>query len=809
MKNNLITVLVAVLIICLNQTVQAQKAAAYKIYGTVIDSANNKPADLITVNLRTADKNIKTTLTAADGSFSVEVTEPQPYKLVIVGVGYQTRTIAVAINTASVLHINVGKIALIRQTTQLKDVVVAGNRPTIKQEAGRIIYDLTADPESKGNNLMTMMRKVPFISVDASDNLLLKGNSSFKVFIDGKPSNMIENNLKAILQSMPASTIERIEVITNPPAKYDAEGLAGIINIVTLKKIGDGYKGTLNTNGNYPVGGPGLGSSFSIKQGKVGFSFNGGANYSRSPAVQNLNSRQTFGSNATLLTQTGNRKPESRTGYMGTELSLEINPRNLLTAQLSINGYHFDSDYSQQSLLAGNTGTLESYNLYNNNTGSNNGFDVGLNYQAGFKSDKSKLLTFSYRYTNYGSIRNGQIDIANPVNYNQADYEQDNSTQTAEQTLQIDYVQGIKALVIEAGLKGILRKSESDFQYLLYNAGTSKFEPFSEFSNQFNYHQNVFSAYNSYQYNLKSWSVNAGVRLEKTFIDANFISSGTVISPNYLNVVPSVSFNKTFTDKSSLSVGYNQRIKRPGINRLNPFVDRSNPNYESTGNPALQPVLINNFQLTYNLPKKLAVTMGLSYSFINNIDLRVYITDPATGITRSTYQNMGKASNLNLDFNLSYPLTQRWNLSANGNLAYFNVMGVVDNAEIENKMLTRNVTVSTSYKLDRGWRLNAGAVNIGRNITDLQTKANGLLRTSFSVNKELIRNKLNFATVINNPFTKYRNNEQRTIGANFTQLNITRDYFRSYSVSLNYNFGELKSNIKKNIRGIKNDDVSN
>ncbi len=173
----------------------------------------------------------------------------------------------------------------------------------MKQEVDRISYDLQADPESKVFSVLDMMRKVPLLSLDADNNILLKGNSDFKILINGKPSSMVERNYKEILRTMPASSIERIEVITTPPAKYDAEGLAGIINIITNKKLDNGYNGSLNFSERFPNGGPGFGGSFSAKFGKIGMSAFGGASIFKSPQIINSTSRNTFGDENTILTK--------------------------------------------------------------------------------------------------------------------------------------------------------------------------------------------------------------------------------------------------------------------------------------------------------------------------------------------------------------------------------------------------------------------------------------------------------------------------------------------------------------------------
>ncbi|MCD8540704.1 MAG: hypothetical protein LRY55_13750 [Leadbetterella sp.] len=219
-------------------------------------------------------KAVKGDYTKTDGSFTFSGLNPSRYEVQLTAVGYRTHTLPAEITDHS---LDLGKITLRENTAGLQEVKVTAAKPIVQQEADRILYDTQADPESKVFNALEMMRKVPHLSLDAEDNILLKGNGDFKILINGRPSGMIERNYKDVLRSMPASSIQRIEVITTPPSRYDAEGLSGIINIITNKRIDNGYTGNLNTSWRYPVGGPGTGGSLSARLGKWGLSAFGGA----------------------------------------------------------------------------------------------------------------------------------------------------------------------------------------------------------------------------------------------------------------------------------------------------------------------------------------------------------------------------------------------------------------------------------------------------------------------------------------------------------------------------------------------------
>jgi ferric enterobactin receptor len=780
------------------------QTATGQISGMVADSATHKIPDYITVNIKTDNTPVKALITKADGSFTFTGLKPLKYTVSLSAIGYQTKNIIVDI-TANTKN-NLGTILVQSQTKQLKEVAITADKPIIKQEVDRISYDLQADPDSKVSNVLEMLRKVPFVSLDPDDNILLKGNSSYKIFINGKPSSMMERDPKNILRSMPASTIQRIEVITTPPAKYDAEGLAGIINIITNKKIDNGYNGSVNVNEKFPGGGPGAGTSFTFKEGKFGISEYSGANIYNSPATTSLNTRVTTGATPTNLTQQGDGTSDSKHGYFGTELSYEIDSLNLISGQFNINGSTYNGNSSQSSILNGSASVLQGYDLANLNNGHGRGIDASVNYQLGFKKNKTKLLTFSYRYINYHENNSNDLAATDRINYTTPDYNQDNRIGASEQTVQVDFVQPLKKWNIEAGIKGIFRDNRSDFQYNSFNPVNNQFEFNDTLSNKYNSIQDIFAAYNTWQYAGKSWGIKAGVRIEQTITDADFISTISTVHQNYLNVIPSVALNWNFKNNSSINFGFTQRINRPGINQLNPFVNRSNPNFVSSGNPDLHPVLINDIQFGYHITKKGSLNIGLMYDFAKGLFLQASTFDPATNITYTMYQNTGKASGAGGFVNLNYPITKKWNFNLNSNMLYFWLNGYVDGVLQNNNFLAISLSSSTGYNFEKGWRIGANFDLTGQNPTGVQGKRNGFTSVAVNVNKQLIKDKLSLSASLRNPFTKYRYSKTETHGTDFNQTMINQNYFRAVNFSLNYNFGKLKEGIKKTKRSINNDD---
>ena len=801
--NNICKLLCALIALFLPLIVSAQEQSG-TVKGTVADSLTSKVAEYITLAIKKDGVVIKTAISAADGGFAVTAVPFGKYTLTATATGYLAKTVAFEL-TAEKQEFDAGKMLLGAQVNTLSDVSVVAMRPIIKQDVDRITYDTQADPESKVLTVLDMMRKVPLLSLDADDNIKLKGSDNYKILINGKPSAMLDRSPKDVLRGMPASSIQKIEVITTPPAKYDSEGLSGIINIITNKKIDNGYNGSLNVRYQAPVGGPSLGGNFAYKKGKLGINAYGGTGQYKSPEVELLNQRSTTGTNPSELLNLGRRVFNNVYRYGGADISFELDTLDLFTVGFNPYSGFFDATNNQVFSLT-TPGQVSAYNLQNKNRYDWKGLELSFNYQRGFKSNKDRLLTFSFKSNGGSNPQSNALTFTNRQNYTDPDYVQANDSRQNEKTVQIDYVQPVKKLNIEGGLKGILRDNSSNFEYKAFNSQTGQFEIDPARTNMFNNKQNVVAAYNSYTYSLTSMVFKAGVRIEETFVKADFISTASNLNTDYFNIIPSFSVNRKFKDQSSLNFGYTQRIQRPGIYNMNPFVDRSIPNYESTGNPDLKAVLANNFELTYSKFTKGTVNIGVSYNFANNTIQNVAVYDPATGITRSSYGNVGRDKSLTSNLNVSYPLTAKWNASLSGNVGYTWLEGTINGVLTKNEGMKGYAYLSTGYKFEKQWKANA-SFNYSAPYVTLQGKSGEYFYMSFSGSKELVKDKLTLSAAVNNPFSKFRYYENYIEGPNFTQKYRSQSYNRSFSLSLNWKFGGLTDEIKKSKRSISNDDV--
>ncbi|MGV3509990.1 MAG: outer membrane beta-barrel family protein, partial [Sphingobacteriaceae bacterium] len=287
-------------------------------------------------------------------------------------------------------------------------------------------------------------------------------------------------------------------------------------------------------------------------------------------------------------------------------------------------------------------------------------------------------------------------------------------------------------------------------------------------------------------------------------IDADFITSRKELNTDYNNFIPSVSVQRKFKNLSSLNLGYTQRIQRPGIWQLNPYEDR-NDKYIQSGNPDLQPVLNHNFDLSYSITKKGSITSGLSYSFANNTVQ--YVQSLIADTTRATFMNIGKNKNLGANLNTNYPFTKEFSVNINARISYVWMDGFINSMLFKNEGLQGNASANASYKFDNDWRASVNAGYYSPWIT-LQGQSNAYYYTSASFSKDFLKKKASFSASVNNPFQKWRSWRNETNTPEFSQVNDYSNFYRQFNFSINYKFGKLKDGIKKNKRGINNDDVS-
>ena len=731
--------------------------------------------------------------TDSTGRFEVSTQDDSPHIIRIALMGYHVYRAPVPDGGAVTLP----EIYLEPDAKLLKEVVITGKSPLITQEVDRLVYNVQGDPDSQTATALDMLARVPLVSVNPDGGIKLKGSSSFQVLIDGRTSSLVANSPEDIFRVMPASSIARIEVITIPPAKYDNEGLAGIINIITVRKKPDGYNGNLGFQYKFPNG-PRNSANFTFKSGKFAMSVSGGYNINNTPQTSFSIFRQNISPVYSTINQEGLAHTINHQSVVYSQYSYEMDSLNLISAIIN---YGNGLNHRRGSVFTRQIDNMNSsYHSDEDGRNTQHGYDLGLDYQRGFKKKKTQLLSFSYRYSDNDYRRLNLFTVSQQVNSNINDYKQENTSGAKEHTLQLDYTHPLKQVEIEAGIKSIFRNNFSDNGTTLFDTGNSSV-------NGFNYSQNIYAAYNSYQFKRGSWTIKAGARWEMTSMKADFSSVGNVNIPDYNRVVPAIAVQKKLSGSTSINLGYTERISRPGIRQLNPFIDRQNPLSVSYGSPNLRPELNHTFSFGYSASGNSSLNAGLSYSFSNN-SIQYISLSGTDGVINNTYSNLGKNATLSGYISVNYPISQRLNLNAFAQISRAHMSGMIDGLNYKKNAMFANTNANFSYKMDHDWNAGFEFQYYNQTGIGLQSTFSPYYYTSFSLAKKVFNKKLTIRATASNPYLKYLNYKIEYSDPHYNQLIQQDIVYRRFNIYLTYSFGKLRDGVKKNKKSVKNDDTS-
>lgn len=786
-------------------------AATYSqttIKGKIIDAANKEPLPYATITVTSepaTPKPIKKFAADENGHFSTTL-QAGKYNLLFNFIGMNETSQKITVESGK-KTMDLGEIVMLEGSTTLDEISVVAQRPLVKVEIDKLTYSAKEDPESSTSNVLDLLRKVPLVTVDGEDNIQLKGSSNFKIYINGKPSNMISNNPSQVLKSMPANSIKDVEVITDPGAKYDAEGVGGIINIVTDKRVDEGYSGSVGANGD-TFGGYGANAYLSLKYGKFGFTGNGSYFYHNSPASNITLVREEMAPNpVNMLTQQGTQTNNGGGLFYNTSLSFEPDTLNLFNLSVGQFGGKFRSNLDQNAVSIGSRNY--SYLLNNSSLSEFGSFNLSADYQRSFHK-KGELLTLSYRFEkdpNNSELENQYSEVTGTDFYYPDGYKMRsiNNAGGNEHTLQIDYTNPINSKhSIETGIKYIFRDNSSLGEHTIFN-GEWHDDPSRK--NDLEHTQKIFSGYAGYGLKAGKFGLKLGLRGENTNQKIHFMSAqnDTIVPSNFFDLVPSVALSYQLGMTQTLRGGYNLRISRPGIWYLNPYRDESNPTSISYGNPSLEAVETHNFNINYgSFSQKVNFNATLSYSFTkNSISRYIFVDDQ--GITNNTYRNIGRNNTVGLSGYVGWTPSTVVRMNLNGSVNYSNIQST-ENANLKNSGFSGRVFGGVTFTLPQEIRLSANGGVFSRGV-QLQTTQSAFYFYSFSVMKSFLNKKLDVSINATTPFNKFREMNSTTTGDGFIQKSSFQNPMRNFRLSLTYRFGDLKTSMKRVQRGITNDDV--
>lgn len=728
------------MMLTLSAVVMAQKTT---VSGVLMDKTLNEGEPFATVRVFKAgksDKPIAMFITDENGHFQQEVKGKGKFDIVFSSVGKEELRQSIELGKETPLEL--GTIFMKENETMLKGVEIVAQKPLVKMEVDKMSYNVAEDEDSKSNTVLDMLRKVPMVTVDGQDNITVNGSSSFKVYVDGMPNVMFSSNPSMVFKSMPASAVKSIEVMTNPGAKYDAEGAAGVLNIVMNKQNPqaaqsmNGYNGTVRAS----AGNKQLGGSLFLngQQGKLSYSANVMTSYNK-PGNTTTEMEQIQDNGVSqLMTSSNNVKTPFTMGSLS--LGYQLDSMSVLNLTAQVNSMNMKSTGTSTTTMGGNAyGNGFSYGSTTDMKNSRTSFSGSIDYQRFFNKEhtQSLALTYQLNYSPATTEMTNNFGTSSTI-IDLTDRFSENKDKTTNHIFQLDYTMPLaQGQTLSMGSKLQLHDATSDAKY--YLKGT--YDPSS--SSDYEYKNSILAGYGEYVGNFGKFGMKAGLRYEYTWQDVEYhLCNGQDFSTSYGSLVPTASMQYTISQGSNLGLTYNMRISRPGISYLNPYVDKTNPIALSYGNPDLDVEKAHNVSLVYNaFTSKLMVNLNLHHNFVDNAisQYSFYDTD---NLLNTTYGNVVKSHQTGLSGYVNYLLTKNTRIFFNGGLNYTDLRSTA--LDQKNSGWTANIMAGIQQTLPWDLKLSAFAITSTKSY-NLQGYSGGFNLVTASVSKSLLKDKLNLS----------------------------------------------------------------
>ena len=750
------------------------------------------------------DKPVAMFLTKEDGSFSQQVKGKGRYDIVFSSVGKEDLKQTITLNNQGTLDL--GTLLIKENATMLKGVEIVAQKPLVKMDVDKMSYNVAEDEDAKSNTVLDMLRKVPMVTVDGQDNITVNGSSSFKVYVDGMPNVMFNSNPSMVFKSMPATAVKSIEVVTNPGAKYDAEGAGGVLNIIMNKQNSqaaqsmNGYNGTVRASGgNKSISG---GAFISGQQGKLSYSANVMTTYSKPGTTDTEMEITQNNPNGTSQLMTSSNKVTIPFTMGNLTLGYQIDSVSALNVTASINSLNIKSDGNSTTTMGGGSyGKGFSYGSSTDMRNSRTSFSGSIDYQRFFNKEHTQSLALTYQLNyspstvksdNIFNTTSSIIDLTNRYS--------ENKEKTTDHTFQIDYTMPIATgQTLSFGTKLQLRDATSDAKY--YKKGV--YDPTS--SMDYEYKNSILAGYGEYAGNFGKIGAKAGLRYEQTWQNVEYhLGNGDDFKKNYGSLVPSASLQYTIGQGSNLGLTYNMRISRPGITYLNPYVDKTNPTTRTYGNTDLDVEKNHNLALVYNMfTPKLMLNLNLHHNFTDNA-IEQYSFYDAQNLLNTTYGNIVRRHQTGLNGYVNWLAAKNTRLFLNGALNYTDLRS--NTLSQSNSGWSANAMIGLQQTLPADFKLSVYAMTSTKNYT-LQGWSGGFNLITANISKSLLKDKLNLSLMGMMGLNKGGNIniESHSQGKDFTSHTLTKVPLYGFTFTVSYTFGNSKRQAQQHTSRIQND----
>jgi hypothetical protein len=754
---------------------------AQNLPGKVYDSASRQPLPFVTIHLMKSDRSpVKTVLSDSSGSFTL-VIDTGKYILLYTCAGYHpfvSKEITIPGEQATFADVY-----LRRDVNQLAAVTVLGRKPIIEPSADGFTYNAENDVAIAAGTAVDLLRKIPMVSVTPDGSPSIRGSTNVRVFIDNKPSTVYASSVAEALQQVPSEEIARVEIITHPSARYDAEGTDAVINIITKRRRYDGYNGNLRSNiGNWQQD---ISGTFKLRSGYWIMNWDGAIYRSAYEGGYTLKRSVNQAETANRFQQQRDWNSKNNTQLIAFSLIRMIDSLHTLNIHYRFRGSAGKEYPVLQTQIYSSDTIADAFTRIIPSTYWNGVHTITGAYSGQSRNKKKDFNFLALYFSHEGGDKYDLQQLRDQL----VDYREKSEGETGnrEFSLQGDYVQQFSRLSkLEAGVKSTWRTTRSQNLFDIYNFSQDNYLRDEQRSNTFSYQRDVYATYGTYSLTVKKWQARAGIRFEQTRMFTKFKDTALQI-PDFNNWLPNLLSRYTINDKSSLAYSYTTRIARPYIFYLNPninYIDSFNISY---GNPNLLPEVTHNHSLDYNYNKR-SIFAGLSLVYRRTRqaieEIRVLRPDK---VTETTSRNIGRADSWALNLSIRYNPSSKLNIGNTISVQYVTRNSPALN--LEKSGFLAQYSFNGSYRFGKGFTVESYIYYESRSI-NLQTTRTDYLFYNLLLTKTLLNDKLNItfrADGFLDPWF-YRTNE--IDNSSFYQATTYRSINRYFRLAISWKFGK-------------------
>lgn len=699
--------------LCLLFTIQISWGRTGNVTGKVSD--NNGPIVGANIALLKTDNKtlVKADLTNDKGEFTFESIADGAYILKVNMAGYEPYSSDSMLLSGS--NMSIPLITLTRKSNELKEVAVKALKPLIEIKADKIVVNVENSIVNAGSSVLDVISRSPGVRVDQNDNISMKGRQGVNVMIDGKLTVVAGSDLANLLKSMPSNTVEQIEIISNPSARYDAAGTSGIINIKTKRDKRMGMNGMFTTSyaqGVYPKAGTGLSLNYRNKKWMV----TGNYNYNYRKGFNHLTLYRSFFNNNVFenaYDQDNNTVFDVYSHNAGLSVDYSLSKKTTVGIMTTINPGYFTIFRKSYSQVLASDRSLQSYFITDNNAHNDFGnYSANANLRHSFDST-GKSLSVDADYGTYSSKR-PQEYITRYLDKTGNDYlpnyllSGDLNGRTTIRSIKVDYSMPLKnELKLEAGIKSSYVTQDINAQFFDHSTGINVFD--SGKSNHFIYDENINAAYVNSTKDWEKWSTQLGLRVEQTIARGEQKVYAQVFDRNYTKLFPSIAVQRHLDKNNDLGISVSRRINRPNYEQLNPFKNFLDPSTYATGYPYMLPELVYNVEVSHIYKQRLVTTLLYSY-----------LKDPITNVIQPSDDTTQKRITVQTDRNLTtqlfydisgsyqFQVFKWWSSYVHFNCYYSEFRGDIANTNLNSGRVTADFNTTNNFMLPKDWTAELG-----------------------------------------------------------------------------------------------------